>query len=73
MALPRKLKNMNLFNDGINYAGQVVEITLPKLSRKMEEYRGGGMNGPVQIDLGQEALELQWTVRPAKLHSLLSH
>lgn len=61
MALPRKLKNMNLFNDGINYAGQVVEVTLPKLSRKMEEYRGGGMNGPVQIDLGQEALELQWT------------
>lgn len=61
MALPRKLKNMNLFNDGNSYVGQVLEVTLPKLTRKMEEYRGGGMNGPVQIDLGQEALEIEWT------------
>ncbi len=61
MALPRKLKNMNLFNDGNSYMGQVTEITLPKLKRKMEEYRAGGMIGPVQIDLGLEALEIEWT------------
>ena len=61
MALPRTLKNMNLFNDGESYLGLVSEITLPKLSRKMEEYRAGGMNGPVQIDLGHEALEIEWT------------
>lgn len=60
MALPRKLKHFNLFNDGESYLGQVNEITLPKLSRKMEEYQGGGMSGPVKIDHGQEAIELEW-------------
>jgi P2 family phage contractile tail tube protein len=61
MALPRKLKNFNLFNDGNNYLGQIEEVTLPKLSRKLEDWRGGGMDGPVGADLGQEAIELAWT------------
>jgi len=62
MALPRKLKNLNLFNDGESYVGQVQELTLPTLTRSMEEYRGGGMSGPVKIDNGQEAVELEWTL-----------
>lgn len=57
MALPKKLKNFNLFLDGESYAGRATEIELAKLSRKMEEYRGGGMNGPVDIDMGMEKLE----------------
>ncbi|MCE1667433.1 phage major tail tube protein, partial [Enterobacter hormaechei] len=52
MALPRKLKFLNLFNDGNSYQGIVEEITLPKLSRKLETYRGGGMNGSATVDLG---------------------
>ncbi|MCF5956493.1 phage major tail tube protein, partial [Xanthomonas perforans] len=36
MALPKKLKALNLFNDGESYLGQVVEVKLPTLSRKME-------------------------------------
>lgn len=52
MSLPLKLKNMNLFNEGHGYLGVVKSITLPKLSRKMEDYRGGGMNAPVKIDMG---------------------
>ena len=60
MALPKKLKALNLFNNGESYLGQVVEVKLPTLSRKMEEYRGGGMNGPVDIDFGQEKIELEW-------------
>lgn len=60
MALPRKLKNLNLFNDGASYIGQVTELTPPTLSRSMEEYRGGGMSGPVMIDNGQEAIEFEW-------------
>ncbi|KVS58019.1 MULTISPECIES: phage major tail tube protein [Burkholderia] len=62
MALPSKLKAFNVFEDGVSYVGQVPEIELPKLSRKMEEYRGGGMNGPVDIDLGNEKLELGVTM-----------
>lgn len=61
MALPRKLKRFNVFLDGVNYIGECVEITLPKLARKMEDYRSGGMSGPVDIDLGMEKLELDVT------------
>ncbi len=61
MGLPTKLKNFNVFNDGENYIGKVAEVTLPKLSRKMEEWRGGGMNGSIQIDFGNEAIEMECT------------
>lgn len=59
MALPRKLKHLNVFYNGETFIGQAVELQLPKLSRKLEEYRGGGMNGPADIDLGLEKLELE--------------
>ena len=61
MALPRKLKNFNLFVDALSFVGVVTEVVLPKLSRKMEEFRGGGMNGPIEVDLGSELLTLEWT------------
>lgn len=59
MALPRKLKNFALFGNGESYIGQVVEVKLPTLTRAMEDYRGGGMNGPVKIDQGQNGVELE--------------
>jgi len=62
MGLPSKLKNFNIFNDGNNYQGQVAEVNLPKLTRKMEEWRGSGMNGPIKVDMGQEAMSMEWTV-----------
>jgi uncharacterized protein len=61
MGLPSKLKNMNLFLDGISHIGQVVEVTLPKLTLATEDYRGGGMLGPVPIDMGLDKLELEFT------------
>ncbi len=61
MALPRKLKNMNLFNDGISYAGQIEEVVPPVLTRIMEDWRAGGMNAPVKTDHGMEALSMEWT------------
>ena len=61
MGLPRKLKNFNLFQNGVSFMGMVPEVTLPKLSRKMEEYRAGGMTGPVSVDFGNEALSLEWS------------
>ena len=36
MALPRKLKYLNMFNDGLSYMGVVESVTLPKLTRKRE-------------------------------------
>jgi len=60
--LPRVLKNMNLFVDGRGYAGRVDEIELPKLTLKTEEHRAGGMDLPVEIDLGMEKLEAKLTI-----------
>jgi len=62
MAMPRKLKNLNLFNDGNNYLGVCKSCTLPPLGRKMESYRGGGMNGPVKADLGMadDGIQFAW-------------
>ena len=61
MALPNSLKNFNVYVDGVSFAGVAEELKLPKLTRKMEEYRGAGMDGPVQIDLGQEKIEIEVT------------
>lgn len=61
MALPSILKHFNLFNDGHSYIGQAEEVKLPKLSRKMDDFRGAGMTGPVELDLGNEKLELEFT------------
>ena len=62
MGMPSKLKGFNIFNDGNNYQGVVAEVVLPKLTKKMEEWRGSGMNGPIKVDMGQEAMVLEWTV-----------
>ncbi|HII2982310.1 TPA: phage major tail tube protein [Yersinia enterocolitica] len=64
MGMPRKLKYLNLFNDGLSYMGVVSSVTLPKLTRKLENYRGGGMNGSAPVDLGldDDALSMEWTI-----------
>lgn len=59
MALPRKLKAFAAFVDGVNYMGEVPEVTLPTLSRKTDEYRAGGMNGPIAQDFGSEKMEAE--------------
>ncbi|RJF81134.1 phage major tail tube protein [Azospirillum cavernae] len=59
---PRVLKNMNLFIDGRGYAGRVDELTLPKLTLQTEDHRAGGMDAPVDLELGMEKLEAAMTV-----------
>lgn len=64
MALPRKVKYLNLFNAANNYQGLVESITLPKLTQKFEKYRGGGMAGAVDISLGLDdgALDTEFII-----------
>jgi len=64
MALPRILKNMVIFADGVSYAGESEAITLPKLTRKTEAWRGGGLAGAAHVDMGldDDALKLEWTI-----------
>lgn len=59
--IPKILKNFNAFIDGRGYAGRVDEIVLPKLTIKTEEHRAGGMDIPVEIDMGMEKLECEIT------------
>ena len=72
MAMPRKLKNLNLFNEGNSYVGVAKSVTLPALGRKMESYRGGGMNGPVKADLGMsdDGIQFEWKTGGLDLISL---
>jgi P2 family phage contractile tail tube protein len=56
------LKNMNLFIDGRGYAGVSDELTPPKLTMKTDEYRGGGMDAPVDLEVGMEKLEANYTL-----------
>lgn len=61
MALPRTLKNLMLFNEGMAYMGEASSVSLPTLKRKLEEWRGAGMGAPVKLDMGLEAMELEST------------
>ncbi|MCW0033802.1 phage major tail tube protein, partial [Burkholderia pseudomallei] len=40
MGMPRKLKGFNVFHNGANFVGEVEELNLPKLKRKMEAWQG---------------------------------
>jgi P2 family phage contractile tail tube protein len=77
MSLPQLLKNFNVFADGINYAGKADEVTPPKLTTKTEEFRAGGMDAPVEIDMGMEKIELsismaEYNAQLCKLYGLVS-
>jgi P2 family phage contractile tail tube protein len=62
MAIPRILKNYNLFVQGLGMAGLVDEIELPKITVKVEEHRAGGMDGVAGIDMGIEKMETSFTL-----------
>lgn len=56
------LKNFNIYVDGRSYAGNVDEITLPALNVTGEDYRAGGMDAPVELDMGMDKLEASFKV-----------
>ena len=43
---------------GISYAGNIMEFTLPDFMLKTEEYRAGGMDAPIALDMGMDALKI---------------
>lgn len=56
------LKNFNLFVDGRGYAGNADEIQLPTLASTIEDYRGGGLDTSVPVEMGQEKMEASFTL-----------
>lgn len=70
MGFPSKLKNMNVFSDGTSYLGLAREVTLPKLTRNFEEYRAGGMDAPIKVDMGGQAMEMESKLGGMVVHAI---
>ena len=68
--IPQTLYNLNLFIDGVNFAGIATQVTPPKLKIKAEDYRGGGMDAPIKMDLGLEALEANFSLSGMSVEAL---
>ena len=56
--LPKIIKDAILSVEGQGYAGIIDNVEWPKVARKAEEYRAGGMLGPAMLALGQDAMAL---------------
>ena len=61
-AADRILKNFSLSLDGIGYVGKVENAQIPALTVTTEEFRAGGMDAPIKLDMGQEAMEAEFTL-----------
>ena len=66
MSMPRDLKDFIVFVDG-EQKGECVSGQAPKLSYKVDEFIGGGMAGPVDIDQHLEKLSCEWSARGFEL------
>lgn len=65
------LKNFNLFIDGKGYAGQIEEFTPPKLTVKNDDFRAGGMDSTLALDMGMEKLEASFSMISVDMQALL--
>lgn len=55
--LPKTLRNFGIFVEGFGKVGLVTELEPPKQVIKTEEHRAGGMDIPIDIDIGMEKME----------------
>lgn len=69
--LPRILKNLTLYIDGVNMVGRVLSVTLPELSLVEEEYRGGGMDAAVDQDMGMNKLDMSFSLGEYSTEAIL--
>lgn len=68
--IPQTLFNTNMFVDGISFAGDVPELSLPKISVKTEPYRGGGMDAEIEMDVGMEKLEASFSTNGVRKEAM---
>jgi P2 family phage contractile tail tube protein len=62
MAARDVLKNFTLSVDGRGYAGQVTEYNAPDLTLATEDFRAGGMDAPMAVEMGMEALTCSFSL-----------
>lgn len=55
------LRDYCLFNGADRMVGRIDEFQPPNLKVMVEQFRGAGMDAPMPIDMGMEALEASWT------------
>lgn len=63
MAYPRTIRNFNAFVDGRGYFGIVSAASLPQLQLNTSDFRGAGMDAPVPIDMGMQAMTAELTFK----------
>jgi len=68
--IPEVLSNCAAFIDGVSFAGEVPTLTLPKLTKKTDDYQGGGMSAPIEMGMGLEKLEAAFTTNGVRRESL---
>ena len=56
------LRNCSLEVDGRSFPRRIKTLQLPKLTIKTEDYRAGGMDAAVKVDMGMEPLEAGFTM-----------
>jgi P2 family phage contractile tail tube protein len=61
MSMPKFIKNFNAFVDGVSYFGLCSEAKLPQPKIQTEAHRGSGMDAPVGVDMGMEAMSAEMT------------
>lgn len=62
MAAEDILKYLNLIVDGRGYAGKIEEYNPPDLTLSTEDFRGGGMDAPIDVEMGMEKLTCSYVL-----------
>jgi P2 family phage contractile tail tube protein len=58
--LKRILKNCVIFIESERKVGDSEEITLPVMELNMDEFRNGGMDVPVEVELGMKLMDFEF-------------
>jgi P2 family phage contractile tail tube protein len=69
--IPQVLFNTNLFVGTTSFAGDVPSLTLPKMKKKLEPYRAGGMDAEIDMDMGLEKMDAAFTTTGVRKESML--
>jgi P2 family phage contractile tail tube protein len=56
------VRNFALWVDGRGKAGNTENVKLPTVELKTEEFRAGGMDAPIDIEMGMNKLECSFTL-----------
>lgn len=59
---PKVIKQYNIFFEDNGYAGICSEVELPELTITEEDFRGGGIDAGVPLDMGMEIPEVGFTM-----------